>query len=234
MRSRLITLLLLCFLLSLTNAQTKADSSRVFKTHSLQFRVYDFISLSSFKGNLISYKYHRSDKTAYRVGVGVRVEKSKDKSSQDYFYTDTTLFDLDLNFKMVTVNFMLEYLKYFNPSADIKIFAGGGPLVSYGLSTENPDNVSIIGERYNYYKKREQDSYEIGLTFSYGVEWLFRKNMGLHAEYGFNITYFHEKYIRELVGSYPGDNIRLDNITEKQNGFRLSDRGALLGLSVYF
>jgi hypothetical protein len=70
MKVRLATLVLLGFLFSLATAQTGADSTRIFKPNSFQFRVYNFISLSSFKGSLISYKYHPSDKTAYRVGVG--------------------------------------------------------------------------------------------------------------------------------------------------------------------
>jgi hypothetical protein len=234
MKVRLATLVLLGFLFSLATAQTGADSTRIFKPNSFQFRVYNFISLSSFKGSLISYKYHPSDKTAYRVGVGVRAAKWKEEVSEDRIYTDTTLFDQDLNRSDVTISLMLEYLKYFNIRGDIKIFTGAGPLVSYDIDHSNTADVTVVGDDYNYYEKYNYDHFEFGLTFSYGLEWFFRKNMSLHAEYGFNLTYFHEKFIRNRVYSYPGDIIRLDNQTEKQNGFRLSDRGALLGLSVYF
>ena len=75
MKTNLFVFLLLAILFSGSFAQGKADTLKVFKTNSLQFRVYDFISLSSFKGALISYKNHCSDDKALRFAVSLNADK---------------------------------------------------------------------------------------------------------------------------------------------------------------
>lgn len=234
MRSRLITLLLLGFLFSLVSAQTKTDSSRVFKSNSLQFNVYNFVSLSSFKGSMLSYKYHRSDKTAYRVGVGVRARSWDEEVSRDEFYIDTTMFDEDRDRLIVSIDFVVEYLRYFSVHKDIKIFAGFGPVASFDINQQNNKKISGSGTDSNSDYKSTIDHYDFGLSFSYGLEWFFRKNMSLHAEYGFNLTYFIDNYTKTIYTIYTDGSILNVDDSEKRHGIAIADHGALLGLSVYF
>ena len=237
MKVRLATLVLLGFLFSLATAQTGADSTRIFKPNSFQFRVYNFISLSSFKGTMLSYKYHRSDKTAYRVGIGVGAEKWKEENSRDdNYYADTTtfMFDADLDMESIRIDLVVEYLRYFNVHDDIKIFAGSGPLVSFDILHQNSKDFSSSGAAYQYVYKNHKDQYAFGLSFSYGLEWFFRKNMSLHAEYGFDLAYFLDKYTRTEYTIDTDDTVRRVDNSEKRYGIAFDDRGVLFGLSVYF
>jgi hypothetical protein len=234
MRSRLITLLLLGFLFSLASAQTKTDSSRVFKTHSLQFKVYNFVSLSSFKGSMLSYKYHRSDKTAYRGGVGVRARRWDEEISRNEIYKDSTMVDEKRGIENVSIDFVVEYLRYFSIHNDVKIFAGCGPLASFDIYHTNNKDISGSGATYYFTYKNHSDRYDFGLSFSYGLEWFFRKNMSLHAEYGFDLTYFLDKNDQIEYTIFMDNSIRKVDKSETDYGIAIADRGALLGLSVYF
>ena len=85
MKRKLIVLLLVVLLFSVSNAQEKADSLKIFKTNSLQFGVRT-LSLTNFTGALVSYKYHVDDQTAYRFGISARIEKSNEDEIRNYFY----------------------------------------------------------------------------------------------------------------------------------------------------
>jgi hypothetical protein len=236
MKMKLNILFLLGIFLSLTNANTQADSSKIFKTHSMQFRVNNFVSLSSFKGAFISYKYHSSDRNALRVGMSFRIKKWEEEVSLDYFYSDTILFDQNRDNNYMDIEIMIEYLRYFNLKNEVKMFLGAGPRVAFNIDNFDTDDSSVSGNRsYDYIKKGKNDRYQIGLTFTYGLEWFFKKDMSLHAEYGFNVSYIYQEYGRTVVADYPpGDSIRIDDSSRKDSGFEIDDTGALLGLSIYF
>ncbi len=234
MKMKTWVILLLGILFSLANAQTQPDSTKIFKTNSLQFKVYNFISLSSFKGTLFSYKFHLNDQTAYRLGVSVRARKGDEEETRDVFHSDTSMFYQNSDNNYITMSIMIEYLKYFNPQDEIKLFLGIGPLLSFNISSMNNNDVSVLGNTQDYYKKSQNERYQVGLTINCGLEWFFKKNMSLHAEYGFNAYYYFEESsgTRIIVDpNYPNANNYYSN---KRSGFRLNDAGGLLGLSVYF
>lgn len=224
----------LIVLFSFANAQTVDDSSRIFKSNSLQFRVYDFVSLGSFRGVLLSYKYHSSDVNAYRFGLSVKAKKWEENQTRDFVYFDTTLFDQNRDHTDMVIEIIAQYLKYFNPQGEIKLFFGIGPRILFDINAIDNNDVNASGNRYNYYTKNDFERYQFGITVSFGLEWFFRKNMSLHAEYGLNTHYFYEKRTRTRIiidDDYPNANEK-DYL--KKTGFELSQLGALLGLSVYF
>jgi len=227
------TIILFCTFISLTNAQTLTDSSKTFKSHSLQFRVYNFLSLSYFKGTLLSYKYHSSSKNAFRVGMSVNIKKWQEQELEDYSVVDTTLLNHDRDHNNMYIEIMVEYLRYLNLERDFKIFLGIGPRINFNINNFDTENISISGYT-DYTKKYIDDRYQIGLTLSYGLEWFFRKNMSLHAEYGFNISYFYEKYKNIWIRAYQEDPNRLNVHEEKRKGIQFDDTGGLFGLSIYF
>ena len=234
MKMKLIVLFLLMFFLSFANANTQADSSKIFKTHSLQFRVNNFISFTQFKGYLLSYKRHFSDQSAFRTGMSVRVRKWEEKESNYYLYPDTTRLDQNLDCNDMEIEIMIEYLRYFNLKNDVKIFFGIGPRLLFDINNFDTDDISVSGDRYSYVKKYNYDHYQFGLTFSYGLEWFFMKNMSLHAEYGFNLSYDYRKYGRTEINKYPASPVRENYDLIKDSGFEFDDTGALLGISIYF
>ena len=224
--------LIFLFLLT-TIAYSQVDSSRVFKTHSVQFKTSSLLSLSSFKGSFLSYKFHPSDDHAYRLGISLNGQKyDEDEKIDNYQYSDTSLIDQTRNNNYFGIEIMVEYLKYFRSKEELKMYFGLGPRINIRINNYDTDKVQYEG--YSFYKEQKDDRYRFGLTFSYGLEWFFRKNMSLHAEYGFTFSYLYEEYSNWRI--IPRDNNPDGFIknSEVRKGFEIDDTGALLGLSLYF
>ena len=217
-----------------TIVYSQADSSRVFKTHSVQFRTSNLLSLSSFKGSFISYKYHPSDDHAYRLGISLNGQKYDEaEKANNYQYSDTSFFDQTKNNNYFGIEIMVEYLKYFRSKEELKMYFGLGPRVNLRINDYDTDKVQY--DDYNsFYKEQKDDRYRLGLTFSYGLEWFFRKNMSLHAEYGFTFSYLYEEYSRWIIYPHDNDPDGFIKNSEVRKGFEIDDTGALLGLSLYF
>ena len=229
MRKKSLIILILLVTIALS-AQTEQDSARVFKPHSIQFRVQDCFSLSSFKGGLISYKYHFNDRNALRIGVNNNIDYRELEDDYDVYMMDTSHYEVFSENRDINISFTIEYLKYFNPEDEIKLFLGGGLKTTYGRYKEEYDDDSDISS--NYYNRYITD-FRTGLTLSYGVEWKFRKNMALHAEYGHDIFWVFYKSKREHHVN-PDETDYKDIRTEIQKGIDFYSTGVLLGLSVYF
>lgn len=224
----------LIFLFLLTSmVYSQVDSLRIFKTHSVQFRTSNLLSLSSFKGSFLSYKYHPNDDHAYRFGISLNGRESvEDEKIDNYQYSDTSLFDQTRNTNYLIIDIMVEYLKYFRLKEELKMYFGLGPRVNLTINDYDTDKVQYEG--YSFYKEQKNDRYRFGLTFSYGLEWFFRKNMSLHAEYGFTFSYLYEEYSNWRIYPHDNDPDGFIKNTEVRKGFELDDTGALLGLSLYF
>ncbi|MFC2088283.1 hypothetical protein ACFLSX_01655 [Calditrichota bacterium] len=234
MKMKVIFIFLLAILFTISNAQTQSDSTKIFRTNSLQFRVYNFISLSSFKGALLSYKYHSSDQNAFRFAVSIKARKWEEDESRDFFYYDTTLFNQNRDHKDLAIEIIAQYLKYFNPKDEIILFFGIGPRAAFNIRAADNIDVTASGDRYNYYTKNNDERYQLGLTASFGLEWFFRKNMSLHAEYGVNAHYFYEELARTRIIADTDYPFAGEENSNKRTGFELGQTGALLGLSIYF
>ena len=129
----------------------------------------------------------------------------------------------------IYISIIAEYLKYIIPNDEVKFYFGIGPQIYFNIYNKQTDKIQTNSTSYTIIK-RVDDRYRIGLTSSLGVEWLFRKNMSLHAEYGFFVFYLYEKY-EDHKRSSSGST---DEIIRKQNGLGFDDEGALMGLSIYF
>ena len=228
MKTKLIILLYVVVIFSLSNAQENADTLKVFKTNSLQFRVYDFISLSSFKGALLSYKYHCSDEKAFRFGVSVRIDSWGEDETRNMFYTDTSLLNQKRDHIYTNIQFIAQFLKYLNLKDEIKLFYGIGPYLSLNLNDFDTDEVVTSGNVNVYDKKRKNENYQFGLMGSIGLEWFFKNNMSLNA------YYFYENRQTLRVYEHSQDPDRIEDRKVESDGWGIDDVGALLGLSVYF
>ena len=129
-----------------------------------------------------------------------------------------------------------EFINYLNPNDEVKIFWGIGPRVNINIDNFDTDKISVTDSiDYSYEKMRKNNYYEAGVTGAFGIEWFFRNNMSLHAEYSFNFSYFYRIYSRYRKGY----NDYYDNDTFARYSY--SDHGILFkanplrfGLSVYF
>jgi hypothetical protein len=230
---RITVLFFYLFLFIFTMGFAQTDSTRVFKTHALQFRSSGLLSLSSFKGSFISYKYHPKDDHAFRFGISLNGDKSKENQKRDnYRNADTSFLDLDRNYNEFFIECTVEYLKYFNLENELKMFFGIGPRLYIRTYNYNADK--IRSKDYYYQKEYRNDQYKAGFTFSYGLEWLFKDNMSLHAEYGINVSYIYEKYNNTQIYPYDDGPDGFVKDSNESNGFEIDDTGGLLGLSLYF
>jgi len=232
MLSRLLILAMLGFLVSSGNAQT--DSSRVFKDHALQLGVRGLFEFSSFSGGLISYKYHTSDKTAYRIGISVRGNNLNHVEDEEYFRSDTSSLDHERNRDLISLGITAEYLHYFNPADDLKMFLGVGPRLAVNIGESDTERVTVGGSGISYTQDSENIRYQIGLTLNYGLEWFFRYNMSLHAEYGFDIYYLYDKDESTRIRVIEDQDDYVDNFSRTQKGIIFGDTNVLIGLSLYF
>ena len=229
---RMTTRIIYLFLFLVLSAYAQTDSTRIFKKHALQFRTAGLLSLSSFKGSFISYKYHPQDDYAFRFGISLSGTKTSEDNKRESLSVDTSFYDLDIDNNRFNIEFVIEYLKYFNPKDELKMFFGIGPRVYLQIYDSKANNIQA--KNYSYQKDYTNNGYEIGVTCSYGLEWFFRDNMSLHAEYGFNFSYINTKQGYTRV--YPQENNpdRYEKNSDDRNGFEIDDSSALLGLSLYF
>ncbi len=232
MLSRLFILAMLGFFVSTATAQT--DSIRVFKDHALQLGVRGLFEFNSFKGGLISYKYHTSDKTAYRIGISARGNNLNVVEDNKYFRSDTLSLDHEQNRDLISLGITAEYLHYFNPADDLKMFFGVGPRLAANIGESDTERVTVGGSGISYTQDSENISYQIGLTLNYGLEWFFRHNMSLHAEYGFRIYYLYDKDKSTRIRVIEDQDDYVDKFSRTQKGIIFGDTNVLIGLSLYF
>ena len=169
---------------------------------------------------------------AFRSGISLRAETEDEEDTRNFINIDTSLFDQKLDISNTSIQLMAQYLKYFNPNDEIKLFFEIG--AQFNIYNLDGDDVRSYGNVYGYDKIRVDDRYQIGLTSSLGVEWFIKNNMSLHAEYGLYAYYFYYKYHRITVFEYLTSPDKFEERKVESHGWRFDDAGALFGLSVYF
>jgi hypothetical protein len=206
-------------------AQTDTTKAQ-FKKYALQFEISNYFTLRSFQGSVISLKRNFSDKTALRIGISITGEV---RDIDDRLYrpqNDSTITRDMRNDDLLDVEFSSQLI-FYPVRNEIRVFVGSGPIIHYGSSKD---------VREYQIPERDDTSMEIkvwsfGLSFPFGVEWYFKKNMSISAEYGFIITYewYNSENWRENL-TLNGNDVRDIN----ENIFRVASSSVLFGLSVYF
>jgi hypothetical protein len=186
-------------------------------THSFLFGIDDLIQLSDFFNGTISYKYHKSPETAFRLAVSFSANQRSDTLSDSYSFsyrTDSFLYGYG--------SLRVQYLCYPNPLAGIKLFYGAGPYIQADYSKQ-------VSVRTSYYPNekidRRDNGVTVGISAPLGLEWLFAPKFGLVVEYSITACYYWD-----TISYYY--NTRLPE-NDKSQGWRVDPRGIRLGLSVY-
>lgn len=234
------SLLYLVIFIFFTNAfsQAKTDStnSNIFHKHSLQFRVSSYFNLSSFKGSLLSYKYHFSDNHAFRLGLDLDSKTDEYDDNNDFYGNDTSNFGKTISQAYYDLFIVGEYLFYVNPSKDVKLFVGIGPQLKLYKSRQKTDKIfhSDTSASYSYDKESERKISEFGISAVYGMEWFFRSNMSLHAEYSFSMAYSiisKDSHRVSVSRFYDHDAITKTSYDDK--GYIFRSNSVRFGLSIY-
>jgi hypothetical protein len=185
---------------------------------SLQFKITDNFSLSTFTGSLVSLKRHFSPRSALRVGIGLsalQTDSEGEFSDPDTVFTDVG----ESSFTGVQVD--LQYVRYTNPESRGSLFWGIGPTFQYSKSDAMID---YGGDTVDSRRRR----WSIGIIASLGVEWFPTKVIGIHAEYG----------LQGLYSSMTDDSERTNSTESSRHRdstfWTVSGQSVLLGLSVYF
>ncbi len=231
--SNRIRIFLFVFLLTTFLFAQKSDSGKTkpfqFPKKSLQFAIDNNFTIRSFQGALISAKYHFSNQTAFRIGISVSGHAYGEDYSKNVTNNDSMVIATDDERQYLYLMIHSQFLHYFNPDDDIKLYAGLGPYFSANIDLFKTGKVEVA-DNYHYTppRKRNTTSLQSGISTVYGVEWFFRKNMSLLAEYGFVFYYFYY----ESKKAYSIHDNRTEEI-KKRNGWSLINRFHF-GVSVYF
>jgi hypothetical protein len=183
---------------------------------ALQFQISGNFTLNPFTGTALSYKHQVSQHRARRIGISLESR---------YYERDYPESMVDMNENNLDVSFGVEYtwMNYTNPESDIKFYYGYGP----GIRVQYDKTDNLFDNRTSESLRSSFGLSGIGYT---GVEWFFRSNMSLHAEYraSARINYTREKNRVEV------DGIETQNTGRRTTMVTLNGDGVLFGLSVYF
>ncbi len=211
----------------------KADTVKVVQARnslrsgswSLQFEVAEDFTLKDFNGLLLSIKKHTSAGKAFRLGLGISGSIT-DLDLTNIYQQDTLFqqFSRDADLDAQSIDFLLQYLSYPSPEADVNLFLGGGPLVRYSHSGFK----SVYGGSIN---ESDQITWVAGAAFLLGAEWFATKSISFLAEYGLALEY----QLRKSTNTYRTPSINYSSKNEqKETSLRVSPAAVKIGLSVYF
>lgn len=208
-----------------------AHNSLINKKLAFQYETgYNFAG-RSFIPIVFSLKYHLSDKTALRLGVGLnpgeggfgRMHMNDNQINHEPF--DHHGIDPE------HYNFTLNYMLYPAPKADINLFFGLGP--RFGFGSEHFGNP---GYRPEYMENNNpqtpgNSSWSIGLSGVIGAEWFVSRSISLFTEYDAAFSYRQRDYWEVDLSVPPGPNSMKEN---ESSEYLFTDLSARLGFSIYF
>ncbi len=168
-------IILLAYATYAQESDTQSDETYHFRKGlwALQFRIDDNFMLSSFQGGTFSAKYHVSDKSAIRFGFSMSGQYESDKED----FVNGTVVESFEKYHQEALTFDLQYIHYPSANKAAMFFWGLGPSLSGAhLSTLLPETSRTfrIG---------------MGLTVTFGVEYIVSSHLGLMAEYGTLVQY---------------------------------------------
>ena len=204
----------------------QSDTTKAqFKKYAVQFQISSSFTLRSFQGALISFKRNLSNKTALRIGIDLRSNFGNTKEEGYLSTNDSTVRDRKIDRHDIDVGLISQFIFDFTKD-NISVFVGGGPLINYSHSKNN-ENYRIPLENESKYSA---EAWNVGFSFPIGVEWYFRNNMSLSAEYGLLVYYQFQKEERKIYTS--DSDFLYDSYDTKM--FYITPSNVLFGLSIYF
>ncbi len=228
---------LLFVAVALTFAQSPSDSTHhkqafVFPKKSLQFSVSTYSGLRSFEGGLISAKYHFSNSWAFRFGLDASMNISHSNKKHEYLSNDSLQNTNENEKDLARNNFMFvsSFIHYFNPNDAFKFYAGIGPVFGISPRTSNIENIDppVSSSTQTLYH------YQLGIQTEYGLEWFFRKNMSLMAQYGFRALYGWSSVEETSEHTYSNGEKDVSTTTISGWDFILNTGITQFGISLYF
>ncbi len=190
---------------------------------ALQFRISSNFTLKDFSGTLISFQRTLSNRNAIRWGLSLAGGFHKRKGDPEGHRTNT---------RRLTITVSMNYLWYSHIHHKIRLYYGGGPMVSFGYYHSKNTQISDPGIAK---KTISSVSGKVGVTGVAGVEWFVRPNISLIAEYVPELTTSYGNTIRRFSSNDSGGKFKTNLRTQKSTtNIHLGSAPVRFGVSVYF
>ena len=222
-RIALLTLLLTVPL----SASAQQDSSPIkADARALVFSIDPNFTLGSFEGSTISYKRHRSESAAVRVGLSFSGGYSA--FDQD---RDASNLDQEGDNANAGVSASLYFLRYTRSRTSVHLYYGAGPTFSAGRSSG--DVTTEYGIDGDVTQAQRFVLVGAGVSGIVGVEWPATDWLSVLAEYGQTVRYSYTHTTNEIDFQNNSDN---DNKAFSRSDHTISTgpSGVRFGLSVFF
>jgi hypothetical protein len=187
---------------------------------------------------IISLKRHTSRNSAFRLGLNLDLVFS-DKEDEDVsIRADTVYFTRTTSDERNSQGVELDlcYMYYSNPDAQVNVFFGGGPLVSFARArsersyfTSVPGGDSEINTTESWSR-----SWSVGGRGLAGVEWFATKGISFHAEYRATLRYGRTRSEHSTRRVNVDDEVSGSVYESEDRDWRFDGVDVILGLSVYF
>lgn len=230
---------------------------------ALQFAVRGLFNLGSFQGSTISYKRHSSPKTGWRMGLDVYLNSSVSDGSEErdmlstrtdypdltgYQRTEDETYSLRDEDENLSVDIIIQWIRYPAARGELQPYWGIGPIAHISGYNSEYESLSTDTTADPRISRRKTSTYGLGVSGVFGLEWFFRNNMSLTAEY---CPYFRTNYsIDKRYTKTTRNNVYYDQdgemdqwrteISEVESEIKSSQPGLSirsqmkLGLSLYF
>lgn len=217
----------ICYILSAFVYSQTSDSTKL--THgqfALQARFLDSFELSNFEGAGISFKYHVSNKLAFRFGIDNKIS-DLDSSYTPSHSTDDTFKDY-LNIDHTEFNLFAHFVYYMNAVDDISFYVGGGPY--YQHEVQKHEVIFTYGNR-EFVEDVESTANIYGLEWICGLEWFVWEQVGLHLEYSIQVQKVYYNMDRTRNNEYEEPE---RYYSEDKDGWNILEGPFRFGVSIYF
>lgn len=217
-----------CLIVMAPNSGAAADDSDEHSASALragawalQFGIGPDFQLSSFDGSVLSIKHHTSAGSAWRLGVSGRFSSVDRDESYDWAGPDTTTFRNE-GIDGVSLSVGATHLWYPHPGRRVSAYYGVGPFVSLSRT-------DWTTEEGGQTRTEEESGWAAGADLVFGGEWFPARSIGIHAEYGADLSY--SKTTQESV---PPPSSAAPTRRFESSGWGFRGGGVRFGASWYF
>ncbi|MGH1365750.1 MAG: hypothetical protein ACRBF0_19470 [Calditrichia bacterium] len=220
----------------------QSDSTKVAKNslekgaRSLQFRVTENFTLSSFDGSDISYKRHTSAKTAQRLGVSILIDLDSDNGSSNSSNVSGGRQDNEVSENQYGLTLNALWMKYLTPENRMSFYWGIGPIGGVTFWDRNSKATTIFSDTTMRTSESEQDqlSLQLGGILVFGTEFFVHKQISLTAEYRSTSAFYRSSSDRTQKETDVNGELSTQNSETSSNRFQIGGSAVYLGLSAYF
>lgn len=225
-----------------SGASSSASASHALEegSRALQFQIGSNFQLSDFQGNVISYKRHRSDNSAWRIGLSLEGRLSSDDSDSEQTPRpgeNVTGQEREQSNRELDVTIRPQLQRYLETDKTVRPYVSYGVLTGYSCSFREREFYSVDETTVSLDDADEDTRHtlRIGATANFGVEWFAASSISFLAEYGADLYYHYSKSETMRESYNPDGEIALEQRSSATgHGVFLDPRSVRFGLSAYF